>query len=193
MLRDGDSCRFTRNRFSVYYRDAAGRRRAQGGRPAMRDDSQGISKFDPPFEVYEPAGVEHPIVLNSPHSGAHYPAGFLAAARLDALTLRRSEDAFVDELFAPVDSPWRADAARAVPSRLPRPQPRTVRARPADVRRPAAGFRQYPLAAGRGGARGHSARGRRRAADLSRAHAGRGGVAAHRDAASALSRAARGA
>jgi N-formylglutamate amidohydrolase len=67
----------------------------------MRDDSQGLSEFDPPFEVYEPAGVEHPIVLNSPHSGAHYPAAFLAAARLDALMLRRSEDAFVDDLFAP--------------------------------------------------------------------------------------------
>jgi len=67
----------------------------------MRDDSLGLSDFDPAFEVYEPAGVEHPIVLNSPHSGAHYPAAFLAAARLDALTLRRSEDAFVDELFTP--------------------------------------------------------------------------------------------
>jgi len=67
----------------------------------MRDDSLGLSDFDPAFEVCEPAGVEHPIVLNSPHSGAHYPAAFLAAAKLDALTLRRSEDAFVDELFTP--------------------------------------------------------------------------------------------
>ena len=67
----------------------------------MRDPSQGLSEFDPPFEVLQPAGVEHPIVLNSPHSGAHYPAAFLGAARLDALTLRRSEDAFVDDLFAP--------------------------------------------------------------------------------------------
>jgi N-formylglutamate amidohydrolase len=67
----------------------------------MRDDSLGLSDFDPAFEVYQPAGVEHPIVLNSPHSGAHYPAAFLAAAKLDALTLRRSEDAFVDELFTP--------------------------------------------------------------------------------------------
>jgi len=67
----------------------------------MRDDSLGLSDFDPAFEVYEPAGVEHPIVLNSPHSGAHYPAAFLAASKLDALTLRRSEDAFVDGLFTP--------------------------------------------------------------------------------------------
>ncbi len=67
----------------------------------MRDDPQGLSEFDPPFEVFDPAGVVHPVVLNSPHSGAHYPAAFLAASRLDATTLRRSEDAFVDKLYAP--------------------------------------------------------------------------------------------
>jgi N-formylglutamate amidohydrolase len=67
----------------------------------MRDDQLGLSEFDPPFEVFEPAGFAHPIVLNSPHSGAHYPAAFLAASRLDPLTLRRSEDAFVDRLFEP--------------------------------------------------------------------------------------------
>ena len=67
----------------------------------MRDDSQGLLDFDPPYEVVAPAGVGHPVVLNSPHSGAHYPQAFLAASRLDALTLRRSEDAFVDQLFAP--------------------------------------------------------------------------------------------
>ena len=40
-----------------------------------------------------------PLVLASPHSGAEYPDEFLAASRLDPLTLRRSEDSFVDELF----------------------------------------------------------------------------------------------
>jgi N-formylglutamate amidohydrolase len=46
--------------------------------------------------------VEHslPLVLASPHSGTEYPADFLAASRLDAVTLRRSEDSFVDELFS---------------------------------------------------------------------------------------------
>jgi N-formylglutamate amidohydrolase len=67
----------------------------------MRDDSQGLSEFDPPFEVFEPAGVACAIVLNSPHSGAHYPEAFLGASRLDPQMLRRSEDAFVDQLFAP--------------------------------------------------------------------------------------------
>ena len=40
-----------------------------------------------------------PVVFSSPHSGLDYPAEFLAAARLDAQSLRRSEDSYVDELF----------------------------------------------------------------------------------------------
>jgi N-formylglutamate amidohydrolase len=39
-------------------------------------------------------------VLNSPHSGRFYPPRFLAMSRLDAATIRRSEDAYVEELFA---------------------------------------------------------------------------------------------
>lgn len=53
-----------------------------------------------PIEVVEPVGRASPLVLSSPHSGRIYPARFLAASRLDAASLRRSEDAFVDELFA---------------------------------------------------------------------------------------------
>lgn len=55
----------------------------------------------PPFEILEPAQMSIPIVLNSPHSGASYPRRFLELSRLDSLSLRRSEDAFVDELAAP--------------------------------------------------------------------------------------------
>jgi N-formylglutamate amidohydrolase len=53
----------------------------------------------PEFEIVEPARLNAPVVFNSPHSGARYSAAFLASVRLDALALRRSEDAFVDELF----------------------------------------------------------------------------------------------
>lgn len=52
------------------------------------------------FDVIAPAGPRLPIVLNSPHSGRDYPADFLAASRLDERAIRRSEDFFVDELFA---------------------------------------------------------------------------------------------
>ena len=58
--------------------------------------------FAPPFAVDEPAAQTLPYVFNTGHSGAVYPASFLAASRLDSLSLRRSEDAFVDRLFAPV-------------------------------------------------------------------------------------------
>src|SRR4051794_17603315 len=55
---------------------------------------------EPPVEIVRPSGAVRPLVLSSPHSGNVYPAAFVATSRLDPLTLRRSEDAFVDELFA---------------------------------------------------------------------------------------------
>jgi N-formylglutamate amidohydrolase len=57
--------------------------------------------IQPPFEVIEPPRLTAPLVFDSPHSGSCYPRAFLAASRLDPLTLRRSEDAFVDQLFLP--------------------------------------------------------------------------------------------
>ncbi|MBS7805693.1 N-formylglutamate amidohydrolase [Rhizobiales bacterium TNE-4] len=53
----------------------------------------------PAFEVLTPSVVTVPLVFNSPHSGAVYPPTFLAASRLDPMTLRKSEDCFVDALF----------------------------------------------------------------------------------------------
>lgn len=58
--------------------------------------------FAPAFAVEEPATHILPFVFNTGHSGAVYPPDFVAASRLDALTLRRSEDAHVDRLFASV-------------------------------------------------------------------------------------------
>lgn len=52
-----------------------------------------------PFVLHRPARQRAPIVLASPHSGRNYPAEFVAESRLDSLTLRRSEDSFVEELF----------------------------------------------------------------------------------------------
>ncbi len=59
---------------------------------------------EPPIEIVRPARIAAPLVLSSPHSGNVYPATFVAGSRLDPLTLRRSEDAFVDELFAAAPS-----------------------------------------------------------------------------------------
>jgi N-formylglutamate amidohydrolase len=57
------------------------------------------ASVDPPLEVAAPARQRVALVCASPHSGSEYPAEFLAASRLDPLTLRRSEDSFVDEIF----------------------------------------------------------------------------------------------
>lgn len=57
------------------------------------------TELSPPFTVIRPRELKVPLVFNSPHSGRVYPSAFLAASRLDAHTLRRSEDAFVEELF----------------------------------------------------------------------------------------------
>lgn len=53
-----------------------------------------------PIEILTPAEQSAPMVFSSPHSGRDYPAGFLAQSPLDAVTLRRSEDSFVDEIFS---------------------------------------------------------------------------------------------
>ena len=56
----------------------------------------------PPFRLDRPTRQRVPFLFASPHSGRLYPASLLKRSRLDSLTLRRSEDAFVDELFAGV-------------------------------------------------------------------------------------------
>ena len=54
----------------------------------------------PPVLIDRPAERSSASVFVSAHSGQNYPADLIAGARLDPLTLRRSEDSFVDELFA---------------------------------------------------------------------------------------------
>lgn len=56
----------------------------------------------PAFMVRSPAQQRVPYVFNSPHSGRYYPPRFLAMSKLDAVAIRRSEDCYVDELFAGV-------------------------------------------------------------------------------------------
>ena len=87
----------------------------------------------------------------------------------------------------------RAAAAGPVSARLPRRQPRALRARPEGLRRAGPGLRQHAFAEGRGRARHDSARGRRRAADLQAAAPGRRRAGAHRGALPSLPCAARGA
>jgi len=46
----------------------------------------------------DPIAPPAPVVFDSPHSGRHYPDDFRPAAPMDVI--RRTEDAFVDELYA---------------------------------------------------------------------------------------------
>lgn len=57
------------------------------------------AEFFPSYEVLSPREQRAPFVFSSPHSGRIYPPTFLAQSRLDPMTLRRSEDCFVDQLF----------------------------------------------------------------------------------------------
>jgi N-formylglutamate amidohydrolase len=61
--------------------------------PAVRE------LMERPFEIQRPDRWSAPFVFTSPHSGDIYPESFVASSKLDAVALRRSEDAFVDELF----------------------------------------------------------------------------------------------
>jgi N-formylglutamate amidohydrolase len=54
-----------------------------------------------PFTVTRPVGGggASPLVFASPHSGRMYPWAMMAASRLDASAIRKSEDAYVDCLI----------------------------------------------------------------------------------------------
>lgn len=50
-------------------------------------------------DISLPAARQSPLVVSSPHSGRIFPPSFLRQVQVDGAALRRSEDAFVDELF----------------------------------------------------------------------------------------------
>ncbi len=57
-----------------------------------------------PYRIQRPEGLCAPLIIASPHSGTIYPSDFLRRSRLDLRLLRRSEDAFVDELVSDAPS-----------------------------------------------------------------------------------------
>lgn len=52
------------------------------------------------YRLFRPERRETPVIFSSPHSGRDYPASLLSRTLLDERSIRSSEDAFVDELFA---------------------------------------------------------------------------------------------
>src|SRR5262245_39760622 len=57
---------------------------------------------DPPFTLIAPMRRTSALIFASPHSGRAYPDAFLAQTRVNLASLRRSEDAYVDEIFSVV-------------------------------------------------------------------------------------------
>lgn len=72
----------------------------QAGAERLQSESLAAPEPEPPFSLVEPLRRTTPLIFASPHSGRRYPPELLAGARVGLMSLRRSEDAYVDELFA---------------------------------------------------------------------------------------------
>ncbi|MGD9867547.1 MAG: N-formylglutamate amidohydrolase [Hyphomicrobiales bacterium] len=64
------------------------------------DHTRPEDELSPAYLIERPETPSVPFIFNSPHSGRVYPRSFLSSSRLDAMTLRKSEDCFVEELFS---------------------------------------------------------------------------------------------
>jgi N-formylglutamate amidohydrolase len=67
--------------------------------PVATEDASARAAFGLRRAAAEGATPPTPLVFASPHSGRDYPDTMMAAAALDAQAIRRSEDAFVDDLI----------------------------------------------------------------------------------------------
>ncbi len=67
--------------------------------PPYRIGAQVDSAGEPAFVLHRPRDLQLPLVFSSPHSGRCYPPDLIEASRLSPERLRRSEDAYVEELF----------------------------------------------------------------------------------------------
>ncbi len=74
--------------------------RAESGAQTAIADRGFAALREQPFVLRRPPTQKVPFVFSSPHSGRLYPTTFVDSSRLGGINLRRSEDAFVDEIFA---------------------------------------------------------------------------------------------
>jgi N-formylglutamate amidohydrolase len=65
----------------------------------MSPDASIAHREEGVYEIVAPANPSLAAVFASPHSGTDYRPEFLRDSRLDLLTLRRSEDCFMDQIF----------------------------------------------------------------------------------------------
>ncbi|MBY0565067.1 MAG: N-formylglutamate amidohydrolase [Hyphomonadaceae bacterium] len=71
-----------------------------GAACALSESQVSAQAPEAPYVLIEPLHRTTPLIFASPHSGRRYPPELLADARVALISLRRSEDAYVDELFA---------------------------------------------------------------------------------------------
>lgn len=69
------------------------------GAGSMEIDPTAIESVPDVLEIEAPPRQRLALVFASPHSGRVYPPEFVAASALNPQSLRRSEDAYVDDLF----------------------------------------------------------------------------------------------
>ncbi|HEX7759076.1 MAG TPA: N-formylglutamate amidohydrolase [Caulobacteraceae bacterium] len=69
---------------------------------ASQGDDTALDQLIAAFEIETPRpdAAATPLIFASPHSGRIYPPRMMAASRLDRAEIRRSEDAYVDQLIA---------------------------------------------------------------------------------------------
>jgi len=65
-------------------------------------EAECFKAFEPAIKVTKPHLWRSGVIFASPHSGNIYPKAFVSRSGLNARALRRNEDAFIAELFAPV-------------------------------------------------------------------------------------------
>jgi len=71
-----------------------------------------------PFNLRAPERPFAPVIFTSAHSGRAYSADLITAVRLCALSLRRSEDYYVDGLFSAAPAHGRTLLAANIPRAL---------------------------------------------------------------------------
>lgn len=66
----------------------------------LRERESIVRDLSPPFTIHHPKGPPTPLIFCSPHSGRVYPGALIEASKLNPSALRKSEDCYVDALFA---------------------------------------------------------------------------------------------
>ncbi len=79
-------------------------------------EADSLKAMSPAVNVLRSHSAQSGVIVSSPHSGRVYPKSFINRSLLSGAELRRNEDAFIDQLFAPAA----ALGAPVISARFPR-------------------------------------------------------------------------